>query len=168
MYLQFLDLKQRFNWLHNELGKPCMISAKRLDVLYAINKDNFLLPPINMKRLRGNTLSIFWQETTKYTITSCRCKFRQLEREAGARFHQKPRELLPRFSQEANQALDNHRENVVTEVTSEVRRRDEQVFDLRTELSLQAPHQGDLTQHQSQEYVCLHQHLTGLVQESQQ
>ena len=84
VYLQFLDLKQRFNWLHHELEKPCMISAKRLDVLYAINKDNFLLPLINMKRLGGNTLPTLWQETTKYTITSCRCKFRQLEREAGA------------------------------------------------------------------------------------
>ena len=99
--------KQRFNWLHNELGKPCMISAKRLDVLCATNKDNFLLPLINMKRLRGNTLPILWQETTTCTITSCRCKFRQLEQEAGARFHQIPRELLSRFSQEANQALDN-------------------------------------------------------------
>ena len=104
-----------------------------------------------MKRLRGNTLSTLWQETTTCTITSCRCKFRLLEREEGARFHQKPRELLSRFSQEASQALDNHRENVVTEVTSEVTGRDEQVYDLRTELSLQELHQGDLAQHQSQE-----------------
>ena len=50
-----------------------------------------------------------------------------------------------------SQALDNQRENLVTDVTSEVRRRDEQVYDLRTELSLQALHQGDLTQHPSQE-----------------
>ena len=36
-----------------------MISAKRLIVLYSINKENFLLPLISMKRLRGKTLSNF-------------------------------------------------------------------------------------------------------------
>ena len=57
---------------------------------------------------------------------------------------------------------------MVTYVTSEVTGRDEQVYDLRTELSLQELHQGDLTQHQSQENAGPHSHLTGLVQETQQ
>ena len=48
-------------------------SAKRFDVLYSINKDNFLLPLISTKRLRGKTLSILWREVTQYTITICKC-----------------------------------------------------------------------------------------------
>ena len=46
--------------------------------------------------------------------------------------------------------------------------RDEQVYDLRTELSLQAHHAEDVTHHQSQEHAGLHQRLTGFVQETQQ
>ena len=53
-------------------------------------------------------------------------------------------------------------------MTSEECRRDEQVHDSRTELSLQAQHVEDVTQQQSHEYAGLHQHLTGLVQETQQ
>ena len=45
---------------------------------------------------------------------------RQLEHEADARFSQRQSELLPRFSQEANQALENQREIVVAEVATEV------------------------------------------------
>ena len=67
--------KKLFNWLHNEREKLCIISAKRLDVLSSIDKDNFLLPLINMKRLRGNTLSTLWQETVKHTIRVSRCEF---------------------------------------------------------------------------------------------
>ena len=49
---------------------------------------------------------------------------RPLEQEAGALFlSQRQRDLLSRFSQEAHQALENQRENLVTEVTSEVWRR---------------------------------------------
>ena len=46
--------------------------------------------------------------------------------------------------------------------------RDEQFFDLCSELGLQAPHAEDATQRQNQEYAGLHQHTTGLVQDSQQ
>ena len=52
-----------------------MISAKRLDVFCSINKDNFLLPLVNIQRLRGKTLSLLWKEIAKYTMTTCRCKF---------------------------------------------------------------------------------------------
>ena len=83
-------------------------------------------------------------------------------------FTQLQKKLLSRFAQEANQALDNQRQNLVTEVTSEVRGRDWQAYELRTELSLQELHQENVTQHQCQEYVCLHQHLIGFVQETQQ
>ena len=41
------------------------------------------------------------------------------------------------------------------------------LFYSRAELSLQALHARDATQQQNQEYDGLHQHLTGLVQESQ-
>ena len=56
----------------------------------------------------------------------------------------------------------------MTEVTSEVWRGHEQAHNLRKELSLQALHQEDVTQHHSQEYAGLHQHLTRLDQETQQ
>ena len=54
---------------------------------------------------------------------------RQLEHEADARFSKRQRELLSRFSQEENEALDNQRDILVTEVTTEVWRRDEQLHD---------------------------------------
>ena len=65
--MQFLDLKKQFKWLHNEHVKLCMLSEKQLDVLCSI-----LLP---LKRLRGKTLSILWQDTVEHTITTCRCTF---------------------------------------------------------------------------------------------
>ena len=46
-------------------------------------------------------------------------------------------------------------EKMVTEVTSEVWRRNEQVHDFRTELSLRAPHSEEISQHQNQEYAGL-------------
>ena len=67
----------------------------------------------------------------------------QLEHEADARFSQRQRHFLPRFSQEANQALEDQREILVTEVTTEVWMRDEQVHELRTELSLHALNSED-------------------------
>ena len=65
---------------------------------------------------------------------------RQPEHEADARFSRRHKELLSRFSQEANQALENQRDIFVKEPTSEVRRRDEQVYDSRTKLSIQTLH----------------------------
>ena len=76
--------------------------------------------------------------------------------------------MFSRFPQEANQALEDQREIVVTEATSEVCRRDEQLHDLRTELSLQTLHAEDVSQQQNQEHAGLHQQLTGLVQETLQ
>ena len=77
----------------------------------------------------------------------------QLEHEADARFSHIQGELFSQFTQGANQALENQRENLVTEVTSGVWRRNEQVFDLRAELSLHALHSEDVTQKQSQVYA---------------
>ena len=51
-------------------------------------------------------------------------------------------------------------------VASEVWRRYDQVHDLPTELSLHALHSEDGAQQQTQENAGLHQHLTGLVQET--
>ena len=65
------------------------------------------------------------------------------------------------LSREENQAL-------VTEAAPQVWKRDKQVHDLRTELSLQTLHQEHVTQHQSQEHAGPHQHLTRLVHETQQ
>ena len=104
-------------------------------------------------------------EVDKYNV---QMQVRQLEQEADTRYSHRQRELLSRFSQEAKQSLEHQRDNLVTEVIPEARRRDEQVYGLRTELSLQALHREDATQHQSQEYAGLRQHLTGLVQETQQ
>ena len=56
VYLLFLDLRKRLDWSDNELEKPCMITAKRLDVLSSTSKENNLLPLINMKQLRSKTL----------------------------------------------------------------------------------------------------------------
>ena len=77
-------------------------------------------------------------------------------------------DVFSRFPQEANQALEDQWEIVVTEATSEVCRRDEQLHDLRTELSLQTLHAEDVSQQQNQEHAGLHQQLTGLVQETLQ
>ena len=113
-----------------------MISEKQRDLFYSMNKENFLLPRINGHK-----------EAHTYNV---QMQVRQLEHEAYARFSQRQREQLSRFSQEANQTVVNQRELLVTEVTSGVRRRDEQVYDLRTELSFQALHSEDVTQQQSQ------------------
>ena len=50
-----------------------MFSAKLLDVLCLINKENFSVLLINMKRLRGNILSRRWHDIVK--STSIICKF---------------------------------------------------------------------------------------------
>ena len=101
-----------------------------------MDKEHFLLPVINTKRLRGRTLSIFWQEIVKCTITTCRCKFESSIKKQMRDFSQRQTELVSRFSQKANQALEEQQEILVTEVTPAVWRRHEQENDLRTEHSL--------------------------------
>ena len=71
VHQQFLGLTKLFNWLHNEHEKVWMLSAKRLDVLRFINKDNFSLPLINAKRLRGKILSVLWQYLVRRTMIMC-------------------------------------------------------------------------------------------------
>ena len=56
---------------------------------------------------------------------------------------------------------------LVTELRTEVWRRDEQVPDLPTKLSPQALHAEDASQHQKQERAGPHRHLTGLVHHAQ-
>ena len=92
----------------------------------------------------------------------------QVEHESVARFSLRQRELLSRFSQQVNQALENQRDIMVTKVTTEVWRRHEQVHDLRAELRLHALHSEDVMQQQSPEYAGIHKHLTGLVQETRE
>ena len=60
-----------------------------------------------------------------------------MEQEAKTHFTKHEVDLLSRFSQEANQTLKHQQEILMT---AEVFRRDEQLFDLRPELSLHAPH----------------------------
>ena len=138
MYLQSLD--EAVQLVTQRARVVLLIRLKRLDVLSSINKDNFLLPLLNMKRLRGQTLSSLWLATVMYTIATCRFKFGNSNKKQTRYCHKDRRDLFSRFSQEANQALEYLRENLVTEVTSEVWRRDQQVYDLRPELSLQALH----------------------------
>ena len=145
------------------------ISAKRLNMPCSIKKKkNFQLSLISMKRLHGKIMSVRWQEIVTRPIIMCKCKFDSSNKIHTRDFPRKQRELSSRFSQEANQALEDQRDNLLTEVTSEVWRRYEQVHDLRRKLSLQALHAEDVTQQQSQEYAGSQQHLTRLVQETQQ
>ena len=51
-----------------------MVTQRALEAL-SDNKENFVLPLINLKQLRGKTLSILWQEIARHTMTTCRCKF---------------------------------------------------------------------------------------------
>ena len=91
---------------------------------------------------------------------------RHLEHEADARLSQRPREFLSLLSQAANQALARKSGNGSFIRSMEARRAS--VFDLHTALSLEAQHAEDVKQQKKREYVGLHQHLTGLVQETQQ
>ena len=74
-----------------------MLSAKRLHVLSFISNDNFSLPLINTKRLRGKILSVLWQEVVRRTILMCKSKFDN-SNEKQMRDFLKDRELLSRFS----------------------------------------------------------------------
>ena len=121
--------RKLFNWLHNVHEKLWIFSATRLDVLCFINKENFSLSLINTMWLRGNILSILMRRT----IMLWKGKFDSSKMKQMRDFL-KDSELLSRFSQEVDQALDDQREILVTEVTTGVWRRDEHVFDLRTEL----------------------------------
>ena len=108
-----------------------------------VNKDDFLgVTPRYDAAAR--------QEIMKRTPTTVQTQVRQLEHEAD-----------DRCSPEANQALEDQRKHSVTAVTSEVWRRDEQLYDLRTELSPHAPHAEDVSQQQDQECAGLHPHLAG-------
>ena len=147
VYLQFSDLSEVFNWSNNEHEKLCTISANRLDVLCSIHT------------LARNS------ETHSYNV---QMQVRQLEHEGDARFAQRQKELLSRFSQEANQALGDLRDTLVKNVRSEVWRRDEQVHGTPTELGLHALHSEDVTQQQNHDDAGQHQHLIGLGQETQQ
>ena len=49
-----------------------MFSARRVDVLYSINKENYFQSLTNFQRLRGKILSVLEQEIIKHTITMCR------------------------------------------------------------------------------------------------
>ena len=73
MYLQFLDLKKSFNWLHNEHEKSFSISTKRLDVFFFIDKKNFLLSSIKMEQSQDQKLLDFDQVQQnfgeKYDVT---------------------------------------------------------------------------------------------------
>ena len=61
---------------------------------------------------------MLWKENNEAHNYNVQMQVRQLEQEAGARFSK--RELLFRFSQDANQAREDQREILFTEVTSEV------------------------------------------------
>ena len=70
------------------------------------NKEKFLLPLINMKRLQGKTSSIFWQDVTKHAITSCKCNSNTKQT------HDFPKDKgnCYRDTQKAYQAHENQRE----------------------------------------------------------
>ena len=121
-------------------------------------KEKFLLPLIQCEAAARQNL----------VNTLARRNLTQLQRADATRTRSRraifprQRELLSRLCQKAYQPLENQREHLVTEVTSSVWRRDEQVYELRTEPSLQALHSEDVTQQQSQEDAGLHQHFNRL------
>ena len=77
-----------------------------------MNKEAFSLPRVSMKRLRGKSLSIHRQEIKRRIVRMFRCKF-----DRSIAISQIQRELVSRFSQDANQALEDPREDLVTEVS---------------------------------------------------
>ena len=79
---------------------------------------------INMKRLRRKILSVLWPEITKAHNENVQVHVRQLEHGADARFSQRQKNFSRDFLKEADQALEDQREKLVTEATSEVWRRD--------------------------------------------
>ena len=125
--VQYRDIPSKCNLQFSEPWK------RFIWLLNEHEKENFLLP------LKNEVHNINMQ-----------MQARQIEHDAGARFSQGQRELLSRFSQDADQALEDQRDILATEVTSEVWRLDEQVYDWRTELSLQALQSEDITQRQRQ------------------
>ena len=126
-----------------------------------------MLPLINMKAAARQNLDDTLTRNNEADNYNVQMQVRQLEHESDARLSQSQREVSSRFSQEATQALEDQRENLVTEATSEVRRRDEQVFDY-VQNSVFVHCTRKTLRNNSQEYVGPHQHLTGLVQETQQ
>ena len=115
--LQFLDLLKRFSWSHDEHEKLWTISAKRLDVLCSFNKENFLLLLINMKPAARKNLPILLARNCEAHIYNVQMQGRQLEHEPNVWFSQRQGELLSRFSQEANQTLQNLRANLANKYT---------------------------------------------------
>ena len=166
VYLQFLDLEKRLNWLHNELEKLCMISAKRLDVHSSLNKRNFLLQLINMKRRQNlaNTLARH-NEVHNYIV---RLQVRQLERGADARFFTKNKgncwEVLSGSKSRSWKSV----RNLVTEVTSKVwwtKTSKYAIFVLNSVFKHQTK---KMLRNINVKIMWLHQHLTRLVHETQQ
>ena len=48
--------------LITQRAREALNDQQRVDASCSINKENFLLPLINMKRLRGKILSVCWQK----------------------------------------------------------------------------------------------------------
>ena len=109
-----------------------MFSAKWLYVHCFGKKEHFLLPLTNNEAAaKQNIVSTLARNSEAHEF-HVQMQVRQLEHEADARCSQRQMELLSRFSQQAIQALEDQGDIRVTEVTSEVSRRDEQVHDLCT------------------------------------
>ena len=110
---------------HRETARRVLLHQQR-EVLAATHQYEAAAKRNLVSALARNT------ETHNYYL---QIQVRQLDHEVNARFSQRQREPSSRFSQQANQALEDHREILATEVISQVRERDEQVYDLRTESS---------------------------------
>ena len=82
VHQQFLGLRKLFNWSRCEHEKLSKFIAKRFDVLNSINKKHFSLLLSNLKRLRGNILSVIWPEMARHTNLMCKCKFHSLNKKS--------------------------------------------------------------------------------------
>ena len=141
-----------------------MIIAKRLDVPFNHQQTEFLAATHQheaaLKQNLVNTLER--NNEMKYTITTCRCKFGKSNKKQMCDVHKDEKICYRDFPRSKSSSWKSAR-NFVDEMISDVWRRNEQPYELRTKLRPQALHQEDVTQHQRQPYAGLHQHWTRLV-----
>ena len=118
-----------------------MFSKERVRVLCFTNKQGEFLAATH----QCEALSVLWHQMVRRNFY-VQIQVRQLEQEADARFF----DVDPPMKQ--NTLLRIIGKFWKRKSIKEVWKRYEQVSDLRTDLSLQAPHAQDVSQQQNQEY----------------
>ena len=128
-------------WLHNEHEKSCLhdsLETARRALLH--QQGQFLAATHIYEAAARPNLVITLASNSEVHNCNVQIQVRQLEQEADANVHKDRRDMFFDYLRQIK-PLKICEKNLVTEVTSEVWRRDQQVYELRTELSLQARHQ---------------------------